>query len=98
MFSSFQNYTLKKLEKHTNYIVTIAAKNYVGLGPADVIELRTEDGGRFDLKKTSSKMVSRHFYVKFALTGNFTIIIDKKYTYARRLLIFFPCNVILFGT
>ena len=51
MFSSFQNYTLKKLEKHTNYIVTIAAKNYVGLGPADVIELRTEDGGRFDLKK-----------------------------------------------
>ena len=68
MFSPFQNYTLKRLEKHTNYIVTIAAKNYVGLGPADVIELRTEDGGRFDLKKTSPKMVSRHFYVKFALT------------------------------
>ena len=66
MFSSFQNYTLKKLEKHTNYIVTIAAKNYVGLGPADVIELRTEDGGRFYLK-TSPKMVSRHFYVKFVL-------------------------------
>ena len=42
-----QNYTLKKLEKHTNYIVTIAARNYVGLGPSDVIELRTEDGGKF---------------------------------------------------
>ena len=59
MFSPFQNYTLKRLEKHTNYIVTIAAKNYVGLGPADVIELRTEDGGRFYLK-TSPKMVSDH--------------------------------------
>ena len=59
MFSSFQNYTLKKLEKHTNYIVTIAAKNYVGLGPADVIELRTEDGGRFDLKK---KLVRKWFH------------------------------------
>ena len=66
MFSPFQNYTLKRLEKHTNYIVTIAAKNYVGLGPADVIELRTEDGGRFYLN-TSPKMVSRHFYVKFVL-------------------------------
>ena len=42
----FQNYTLRKLEKHTNYIVTVAARNYVGLGPSAVIELRTEDGGK----------------------------------------------------
>ena len=43
---SLQNYTLKYLEKHTNYIVTVAARNYVGLGPSAVVELRTEDGGK----------------------------------------------------
>ena len=41
-----QEYTLKNLEKHTNYVVTVSARNYVGLGPAAVIELRTEDGGK----------------------------------------------------
>ena len=42
----FQNYTIGNLQKHTNYIVTLAAKNLKGLGPNATIELRTEDGGR----------------------------------------------------
>jgi len=41
---SVQNFTLRNLEKHTKYQVTVAARNYVGLGPSDVIQLRTEDG------------------------------------------------------
>ena len=43
-----QNFTLRNLEKHTKYQVTVAARNYVGLGPSDVIELRTEDGGKLN--------------------------------------------------
>lgn len=42
----FQNYTLENLEKHTDYIVSVAAKNLKGFGPEDSIELRTEDGGK----------------------------------------------------
>ena len=41
----FQNYTIGNLQKHTNYLVTLAAKNLKGLGPNATIELRTEDGG-----------------------------------------------------
>ena len=40
-----QNYSLAGLLRHTNYIVSVAAKNLEGLGPAATIELRTEDGG-----------------------------------------------------
>ena len=43
-----QNFTLRNLDKHTKYQVTVAARNYVGLGPSDVIELRTEDGGKLN--------------------------------------------------
>ncbi len=42
----FQNYTISRLEKHTTYLVTITAKNLMGLGPAASMELRTEDGGK----------------------------------------------------
>ena len=42
----FQNYTLEGLDKHTDYLVTVSAKNLKGLGPEDSIELRTEDGGK----------------------------------------------------
>ena len=45
-FLSFQNYTLRQLLKHTNYVITLAAKNLKGLGPNATIELRTEDGGQ----------------------------------------------------
>ena len=48
-----QNYTLKHLEKHTNYIVTVAARNYVGLGPSAIVELRTEDGGKANIQGAS---------------------------------------------
>ena len=41
-----QNYTLEGLDKHTDYLVTVSAKNLKGLGPEDSIELRTEDGGK----------------------------------------------------
>ena len=41
----FQNYTIGNLQKHTNYVITLAAKNLKGLGPNATIELRTEDGG-----------------------------------------------------
>ena len=40
-----QNYSLNGLLRHTNYIVTVAAKNLEGLGPEASIQLRTEDGG-----------------------------------------------------
>ena len=43
---SFQNYSLTGLSRHTDYIVTVAARNLEGLGPEAVIELRTEDGGQ----------------------------------------------------
>lgn len=39
-----QNYTIRNLEKHTDYRVTVGALNLRGLGPQAVIELRTEDG------------------------------------------------------
>ncbi|XP_040572850.2 putative receptor-type tyrosine-protein phosphatase mosPTP-1 isoform X2 [Lepeophtheirus salmonis] len=39
-----QNYTLSNLQKHTEYRVSIAAKNLNGIGPEASIELRTEDG------------------------------------------------------
>eukprot|EP00090_Calanus_glacialis_P045884 TRINITY_DN8764_c0_g1_i5.p1 TRINITY_DN8764_c0_g1~~TRINITY_DN8764_c0_g1_i5.p1 ORF type:complete len:888 (-),score=166.51 TRINITY_DN8764_c0_g1_i5:697-3360(-) len=39
-----QNYSLNGLLRHTNYIVTLAAKNLEGMGPEAAIELRTEDG------------------------------------------------------
>ena len=41
----FQNYSLTGLSRHTDYIVTVAARNLEGLGPEAIIELRTEDGG-----------------------------------------------------
>ena len=41
----FQNYSLTGLSRHTEYIVTVAARNLEGLGPEAIIELRTEDGG-----------------------------------------------------
>ena len=41
----FQNYSLEGLDKHTDYLVTVSAKNLKGFGPEDTIELRTEDGG-----------------------------------------------------
>ena len=40
-----QNYTIDGLQKHTNYVVMVAAKNLKGVGPNASIELRTEDGG-----------------------------------------------------
>ena len=43
--SCVQNYSLTGLSRHTNYLVTIAAKNLEGLGPEASIQLRTEDGG-----------------------------------------------------
>ena len=46
IFPSFQNYSLTGLSRHTDYIVTVAARNLEGLGPEAVIELRTEDGGQ----------------------------------------------------
>ena len=52
--SFFQNYSLEGLEKHTDYLVTVAAKNLKGLGPEDSIELRTEDGG--ESKKKSARV------------------------------------------
>ena len=42
-----QNYTIGNLQKHTNYVVTLAAKNLKGIGPNATIELRTEDGGDY---------------------------------------------------
>ena len=34
------------MDKHTDYLVTVSAKNLKGFGPEDSIELRTEDGGK----------------------------------------------------
>ena len=45
MIPSFQNYSLTGLSRHTDYIVTVAARNLEGLGPEATIQLRTEDGG-----------------------------------------------------
>jgi hypothetical protein len=42
-----QNYSLSGLQQHTNYILTLAAKNLEGMGPEDSIQLRTEDGGNY---------------------------------------------------
>jgi hypothetical protein len=41
-----QNYSLSGLQQHTNYILSLAAKNLEGTGPEDSIQLRTEDGGQ----------------------------------------------------
>ena len=43
--SILQNYSITGLKRHTNYEVTVAAKNLEGLGPPATIQLRTEDGG-----------------------------------------------------
>ena len=40
-----QNYSVTGLSRHTEYLVTVAAKNLEGLGPEASIQLRTEDGG-----------------------------------------------------
>ena len=40
-----QNYSVTGLSRHTDYLVTVAAKNLEGLGPEASIQLRTEDGG-----------------------------------------------------
>ncbi len=42
---SLQNYTLRNLQKHTNYVITLAVKNLKGVGPNATVDLRTEDGG-----------------------------------------------------
>jgi hypothetical protein len=42
-----QNYSLSGLQQHTNYILSLAAKNLEGTGPEDSIQLRTEDGGQY---------------------------------------------------
>ena len=59
MFPSFQNYSLTGLSRHTDYIVTVAARNLEGLGPEAVIELRTEDGGQRE------ENLYRVFYVDY---------------------------------
>ena len=52
-------YSLNGLQRHTNYILTVAAKNLEGLGPEASIQLRTEDGGIGDII-VSSKFPSSH--------------------------------------
>ena len=44
-----QNFSLTGLLRHTNYVLTVAAKNLEGLGPEASIELRTEDGGIIEI-------------------------------------------------
>ena len=46
ILATFQNYSLTGLSRHTDYIVTVAARNLEGLGPEAIIKLRTEDGGQ----------------------------------------------------
>ena len=53
-----QNYTIRSLQKHTNYVIKLAAKNLQGVGPYATIELRTEDGG----KNLRAKITNIHFF------------------------------------
>ena len=41
----FQNYSLSGLRQHTTYNISLAARNLEGVGPADSVMLKTEDGG-----------------------------------------------------
>ena len=44
-FNFLKNYSLSGLSQHTTYNITLAARNLEGVGPADSVVLRTEDGG-----------------------------------------------------